>query len=79
MKKSLILKKKAEITRKIYHLRQLQQKIFCISEDYINKFPDYNDVFTQFQINTDINYSEFRMENFSNSIKETLKHMKQTI
>ena len=36
--KSQIIKKKAEITRKVHHLRQLQHKIFCISEDFDNGF-----------------------------------------
>lgn len=67
--KTRIIKKKAEISRKIYHLHQLQQKVFCLSEDLDSNFADY-------QINRNIDYSEYKMENFSNYIKDKLMSAK---
>lgn len=67
--KSQIIKKKAEITRKVHHLRQLQHKIFCISEDFDNGFED---IFFKYQINQNDDYSDYKLENFSSPIKSKL-------
>lgn len=67
--KSLIIKKKAEITKKIHHLRHLHQNIFCLSQDFDENL---SNSFFHYQINQEIDFSDYKMENFSKPIKEKL-------
>lgn len=64
-----VIKKKADFAKKIHHLRHLRQNIFCLSEDFDDSSTN---IFYNYQINQDLDYLNYKMENFSKPIKNFL-------